>query len=111
MVGGADGPEPQNGNVKVFLNILTVGGNAVAFRAIRAGIIGNVDCTQNGIGGYGIKDVITDADGKVYFYLPAEDEYREISLTPADSNITYRDTFPRPAGQVIRKTLYRPEKP
>jgi hypothetical protein len=68
-------PQPTNGRgANVYLNTLTVGGPAVADQPITSGSINGAVCANtpdaaNGV--YGIKDVKTDADGKVYFYLPA----------------------------------------
>ena len=68
-------PQATNGlGTNVYLATLTVGSPAVANTAITAGSIGGVSCanTPNAASGiYGIKDVMTDGAGKLYFYLPA----------------------------------------
>jgi hypothetical protein len=59
---------------EVYLTTLTVNNPAVANAAITAGSIGGVNCTTGtpnaSTGVYGIKDVKTDGDGKLYFWLP-----------------------------------------
>jgi hypothetical protein len=66
----------------VYINTLTVGDPAVPETKITGGKIGTADdgafdkVAHTGTGnksgtGYGIHDVLTDADGKLYFWLPA----------------------------------------
>jgi hypothetical protein len=67
--------EPGGTGQKLYRNTLTVGNPAIGRDiAITAGSINNEDCDATNTpptpGKYGIKDVKTDTDGKVYFYLP-----------------------------------------
>ncbi|GHS87871.1 hypothetical protein AGMMS49957_08480 [Synergistales bacterium] len=58
----------------VYMTTLTVGSPAALNSAITAGSIGGVACSDTpdaASGVYGIKDVKTDNDGKLYFWLPA----------------------------------------
>ncbi|MDR1331865.1 MAG: YDG domain-containing protein [Tannerella sp.] len=65
------GPPPTgDGTNPVYLNTLTVGGLS-AVTPVTTGVIGSTVCSEVPSGGsYGIRDVTTDATGKVYFYLP-----------------------------------------
>ncbi|GHT67330.1 hypothetical protein FACS189452_04840 [Bacteroidia bacterium] len=74
-VKGSSSPQPtNNATTPVYLTTLTVGSPATQNSGIAEGYISGVACaaTPNAATGvYGIKDVETDGDGKVYFYLPA----------------------------------------
>jgi hypothetical protein len=76
-----DGTVINGMGAPVFLNTLTLT-NAIN-ADIMAGSINGITCVADAADGiaYGIKDVKTDADGKVYFYLPASDETEMVSLT------------------------------
>jgi hypothetical protein len=74
-------PLAKNCSTKVYLNTLTVGNPAVGDEPVTAGSIDGVACDANTYGAYGIKDVKTDADGKVYFYLPATSDNKGVELT------------------------------
>jgi uncharacterized repeat protein (TIGR02543 family) len=89
------GPPTNGSGASVYLNTLTVGAAPVSNTAITAGGIDNTPCTQDGVNGYGIKDVKTDADGKVYFWLPANDS-GSVSLTAGGGN--YSKTYQRTAS-------------
>ncbi|MDR1601785.1 MAG: hypothetical protein LBS42_05090, partial [Tannerella sp.] len=96
-----DGPQPKNSigstGANVYLNTLTIGDPAVGNNvAVTAGNINFVACdpTPNAANGvYGIKDVKTDADGKVYFYLPvtATTETEPTALIAGSNN--YSEEF------------------
>ncbi|GHT52832.1 hypothetical protein AGMMS49982_14110 [Bacteroidia bacterium] len=88
--GSIQAPTPSpyyvsNGSVTVYRKVLTVGDPAVAgATAITAGHIAGIACaeTPNAADGvYGIKDVTTDGDGKVYFWLPQSDGNEMVRLT------------------------------
>jgi uncharacterized repeat protein (TIGR02543 family) len=66
-----NGPQPTNGAANVYLNTLTLA--SMPITAVTKGNINFVACNEApdaADGVYGIKDVKTDAAGKVYFYLP-----------------------------------------
>ncbi|GHS95810.1 hypothetical protein AGMMS50276_12800 [Synergistales bacterium] len=66
--------DANGANSNVYMTTLMVGSPAVSNSAITAGSIGGVDCssTPNATTSiYGIKDVKTDGEGKLYFWLPA----------------------------------------
>jgi hypothetical protein len=63
----------SDGTTPVYLNTLTVGDPAQADASIAEGLVGSVACALTAdpaTGVYGIRDVKTDAAGKVCFYLP-----------------------------------------
>ncbi|MDR1335951.1 MAG: hypothetical protein LBK22_03870 [Tannerella sp.] len=72
-------PRAKNCSTTVYLNTLTVGNPAVGDEPVTAGSIDGVACDAPGA--YGIKDVKTDADGKVYFYLPVTSDNDGVELT------------------------------
>jgi hypothetical protein len=80
---GNRGPQPINGNgSNVYLNTLTIGsaGNDIS---VTAGSIGGKSCSETpdaSAGVYGIKDVKTRDNSKVYFYLPTSG-YEWVKLT------------------------------
>lgn len=76
-----DGTVINSMGAAVFLNTLTLT-NAVN-ASITAGSINGTACVVDKADGiaYGIKDVKTDADGKVYFYLPISDDTESVILT------------------------------
>jgi uncharacterized repeat protein (TIGR02543 family) len=88
-------PPLNDGGAPVYLNTLTVGSTPAIDTAITEGSIDNTPCTQDGVNGYGINDVKTDADGKVYFWLPANDS-GSVSLTAGGGN--YSKTYQRTAS-------------
>ncbi|GHT44321.1 hypothetical protein FACS189438_2750 [Bacteroidia bacterium] len=98
-------PQPTNGNGEdVYLNTLELYGVATV-TSVAAGSINGTDCANApdaASGVYGIKDVQTDAAGKVYFYLPASGNDETIRL--ADGSNYYQETFTRPAN-ITAKTL------
>ncbi|GHV47228.1 hypothetical protein FACS1894181_00250 [Bacteroidia bacterium] len=99
-------PLPTNGDnsTPVYLNTLTLSGVSVVTQ-VTAGSINGTDCANApdaASGVYGIKDVQTDAAGKVYFYLPASGNDETIRL--ADGSNYYQETFTRPAN-ITAKTL------
>ncbi|GHT36984.1 hypothetical protein FACS189435_1040 [Bacteroidia bacterium] len=98
-------PQPTNGNGEdVYLNTLELYGVATV-TSVAAGSINGTDCANApdaASGVYGIKDVQTDAAGKVYFYLPASGNGETIRL--ADGSNYYQETFARPAN-ITAKTL------
>ena len=87
---------PTNGSGKtVYLNTLTLSGVASVI-PISARSIGGVACAQTpnaASGVYGIKDVLTDAAGKVYFSLPISSESETVNLTAGTT--TYSATYQR----------------
>jgi uncharacterized repeat protein (TIGR02543 family) len=84
----APGPKNAQG-ASVYLNTLTLGANGGPFvtsgTAITAGNIDGVPCTQNGVGGYGIRDVKTD-DNKVFLYLTETSSEKWVQLTANDKD-------------------------
>jgi len=93
--GDSSGTRTNGAGRNVYLNTLTLSGvNGV--NAIVSGSIGGVACAQtpdaaNGV--YGIKDVFTDASGKVYFYLPVPAEPETVNLT--EGATTYGAAYQR----------------
>jgi hypothetical protein len=91
--------QPTDGNQNdVYLNTLTAGNPAVANTAVIAGSINNVPCAQtadavNSI--YGIRDVVTDEYGKVYFYLPVSVGAEPVTLTA--NGTEYSESYTRTA--------------
>jgi hypothetical protein len=87
---GTYGPQPTNGIDNIHLNVLTIGNPAVADSlSVTEGNIDGVACIDGvpiqGSGVYGIHDMITLNNGKVYFYLPETNgDRRTISLTVED---------------------------
>jgi hypothetical protein len=112
------GPESPalNAGVPVYLVTLTVVSPAVSGNtAITAGTIGGITCDATNTPpttGYGIKDVYTDAAGKVYFWLPVEtvNGTRDISLTAG--GVAYSNTaVPAADNDGNAATLYAPAAP
>ncbi len=69
--GGSMQAIPTNGSAPVYKTTLTVGGTPVKSTAVTAGNIGSIALKEiPAAGEYGIKDVATDAGGKLYFWLP-----------------------------------------
>lgn len=61
-------PQPINdGSTNVYLNTLTVGDPAVG------GDTPVTACSMDGVSNYGLNDVVTDTNGKVYFWLEKND--------------------------------------
>ncbi|MDR1984310.1 MAG: carbohydrate-binding domain-containing protein, partial [Prevotellaceae bacterium] len=95
--------QPTNGSGgSVYLNTLTVGIPAIADSTIiTAGNIGGTACVDGTPTppAYGIHDVVTDGEGKVYFWLPVSANNggtAEKVILTADNN-NYTNTFARPA--------------
>ncbi|MDR1779677.1 MAG: carbohydrate-binding domain-containing protein [Tannerella sp.] len=90
----------NSASAPVYLSTLTVGTPAFANDTITAGTISDgtfvntiyPNVPDASSGEYGIHDVVTDAAGKVYFWLPVETlsgtNTRSITLT-ADNGLTY----------------------
>jgi uncharacterized repeat protein (TIGR02543 family) len=94
----APGPKNAQGT-SVYLNTLTLGASGGPFvasgTAITAGNIDGAPCTQNGVGGYGIRDVKTDGN-KVFLYLTATNSAERVQLTA--NNTDYGDSYVRAAN-------------
>jgi hypothetical protein len=94
--------QPVNGaGASVYRNILTLtdDGLAASDAQVTAGIIGSIACDPTNTlppAGYGIKDVKTDAQGKVSFYLPSTSTNESIRLTADDTS--YEASYKRVAG-------------
>jgi hypothetical protein len=105
---GAAGPQPTNGHANVYLNTLTVGSAVNANTAITAGYINGVACVDGepdaSAGEYGIHDVFTDSDGKVYFYLPKNSSGEEPVQLTANST-AYGNFYTRETGHTTSATL------
>jgi gliding motility-associated-like protein len=104
--GMATAPTNGDNNTPVYLNTLTVGSPAVPNAAISAGTISGVACatTPDAAGGvYGIHDVATDNDGKVYFWLTATADDKVVALE-ADGD-EYGRKYTRDANNGNAKTL------
>jgi uncharacterized repeat protein (TIGR02543 family) len=96
--------QPTDGANPVYLNALTVGNPAVANAPVTAGEIDGVRCTQDGTGGYGVKDVRTGAGGKVYFYLTATNgAKKEVRLSAGGK--AYGKSYIRDADDDNAQTL------
>ncbi|MDD3414613.1 MAG: MBG domain-containing protein [Lachnospiraceae bacterium] len=96
--------EPKNSaGEKVYKNTLTV--PDVSNGAITAGSVSGIDCmsTVPTNGAYGIKDVKTDENGKLYFYLPASSEPDTIKLTV--DGVKYTSTYLRENDKTYEQTL------
>jgi hypothetical protein len=94
-----DGPQPVNGAGDiVYLNILTAGIPAVAdSTVIAAGSVNDIPCKETpdaSAGVYGINDVVTDADGKVYFYLTETSGDEPVEFTTSAGNV-YGNSYAR----------------
>ncbi|MDR1346327.1 MAG: YDG domain-containing protein [Bacteroidales bacterium] len=103
------GPAPENGqNTAVFLNTLIIGNTPVTGGTpVTAGSINGTNCSETPSAGvYGIRDVKTDAEGKVYFYLPSATGNEFIALT-ANSKI-YGRNYTRNASHSNVQTLGLP---
>jgi hypothetical protein len=108
-----NGPQPTNEpggtGTQVFCNTLTIGNPAVGKDVpVTAGSIGGVSCdatnTSPTAGEYGIKDVKTDADGKVYFYLP-KSTGDELVILEANSK-EYDSNYTRNENNDNAETLF-----
>jgi hypothetical protein len=93
----SSGPQPTNGEGSVYLNTLTVGSPAVASTAIAAGSIGGAE-------GYGVHDVATDGEGKLYLYLPATVGDEAVQLTVAAGH-NFGSAYTRAAAHNNAQTL------
>jgi hypothetical protein len=102
-------PYAANGGGKVYLSTLTLEsdtGVAVAGAPVTDGVIGGSHCAQTpdeSQGVYGIEDVVTDSEGKVYFYLPATSGPERLALTADGRN--YGSFFKREAKNGNSATL------
>jgi uncharacterized repeat protein (TIGR02543 family) len=98
-----DGTLTNGSDQPVYLSTLTVG---------VAPIVANTAVTESNIG-YGLTDVVTDADGKLYFWLPVTGDNgaaaERISLTANDA--AYANTFVRGAVNTTSATLLPPQSP
>jgi hypothetical protein len=96
---GNDGPQPRTEDgTPVYLNTLTVDGLS-AVTPVTAGVIGSTVCSETPSGGsYGIRDVKTDASGKVYFYLPATTAGSSETVMLGAGGAYYSDEYPRTAS-------------
>ncbi|MDR2681151.1 MAG: FG-GAP-like repeat-containing protein, partial [Tannerella sp.] len=104
----SSGPLPTNGEgVSVYYNALTVGDPSVPNTPITEGIIDGIPCNiiPNPVAGvYGIKDVVTDGTGKVYFWLPSPGAPGQVVLgTPSGS--LYSRSYTRTTDNTNAETL------
>jgi len=106
-------PAKNGAGAPVYLSALTVGDPHVADgTGITAGKIGSKSCSQvsnpsNGV--YGIYDVVTDNNGKVYFWLPEASGNRNISLTAGGN--AYSNSVTAAANNSNAATLYLSSAP
>jgi hypothetical protein len=91
---GKQASATNGSSVPVYLNTLTVGAPAVG---------DSILITAGNISGYGIHDVVTDEDGKVYFWLPASVSAELVTLTA--SGATYGKSYQRDANNSNAATL------
>ena len=68
--------QPTNGSDSVYLVVLTVGDPAIP----------NAVIDNTGIAGYGIKDIVADSEGKLYFWLPVS---TGCPIMVANANVDY----------------------
>lgn len=78
----------------VYLNVLTIPGQNN--KPVTAANIGGIDCADipdaaNGV--YGIRDVLTDENGRLYLYLPVSDDKSPIDATV--NGIVYEVAYKR----------------
>ena len=115
-VNGTLSDVPTNGTNPIYLNTLTVGSSANANTAVTAGSVNGVNMETVAppvSGGYGIKDVKTDAAGIVYFYLPASGNsgtYSEV-VSVTVGGTAYSDDYVRGVSVANTKTLTLPFTP
>jgi hypothetical protein len=104
-VNNDNGPQPQNAaGTSVYLNTLQIGNPAVSDVSVTAGVIGNTVCSEvPSAGSYGIRDVKTDAEGKVYFYLSATDGDETVMLGAGGTY--YSHDYPRTGTDAHAATL------
>jgi uncharacterized repeat protein (TIGR02543 family) len=106
------GPQPtNNGSDTVYLSTLTVGNPAQANKAITSGSINGVACAETpdaAVGVYGVKDGKTDADGKLYFWLPAAENSEPVKAE-VDEGLFYANSFARAANNSTTAMLLQPE--
>ena len=96
--GGTNQGTLRNGaGDNVYLNVFTIAEKAN--KAITEGSIDGVACIDGAPVGnaYSIKDVYTDAEGKVYLYLPATSEDNLVRLTADET--TYGKVYTRTASE------------
>lgn len=82
-INGDVSPQPTNGSANVYLNTLTVGSDANANTAVTAVSVDDLGYT------YGINDVYTDSNGKVYFWLPETGGDELVTATVNGANYGY----------------------
>jgi hypothetical protein len=106
------GPQPtSDGTTPVYCNTLQVGSPAVNEGVpVTAGSISGRDCNETpsaASGVYGIRDVKTDAFGKVYFYLPSTTTGSEwVKLTA--NGMEYGKNYTRNKNNSNSQTLLLP---
>jgi hypothetical protein len=91
-------PAPTDGENLVYLNILTA----------PAGFLNSPVTAFYINSSYGINDVVTDGEGKLYFYLPAthSEELIAVTFDPINgSEHYYGATYQREAGTTYEKDL------
>jgi hypothetical protein len=100
-----NGPQPQNAaGTSVYLNTLQIGNPAVSDVSVTTGVIGNTVCSEvPSAGSYGIRDVKTDGEGQVYFYLPATDGDETVML--GADGAYYSESYDRIADNTNDTTL------
>ncbi|MDR1022908.1 MAG: MBG domain-containing protein, partial [Prevotellaceae bacterium] len=107
-VNGNSGTQPANtSGTPVYLNVLTLDQLSAQSTPVTRGSIDNIPCdiTPDAAQGvYGIKDVLTDAESKLYFWLPATGTSQIVSVT---ADTTYDNRFVRSANNSNADTLYR----
>ncbi|MDR3366163.1 MAG: MBG domain-containing protein [Prevotellaceae bacterium] len=101
-------PQPKNSIPEsVYLTVLTLGEPPIDTAWVSAGEIDGVSCANapnaaNRV--YGVNDVRTDDEGKLYFWLPKTETSQIISITAADT--TYDNRFRR-TDNTTADYLYR----
>jgi hypothetical protein len=102
-------PRNSSNNTTVYLNELTLDYPPVENMPIAKVYINDVlgdTLPKASDGVYGVKDVTTDAAGKLYFWLPATSTPQVISATTA-ADTTYDNLFSRNPNNSNADTLYR----
>ncbi|KAA6351962.1 hypothetical protein EZS27_000759 [termite gut metagenome] len=96
--------QATNGTSNVYLSRLTLQ-DVTGVTATTAGSINGTPCATGAPSGsaYGIKDVKTDNEGKVYFWLPEAGSKQEVKLTASLEE--YSASFTRAANNNTAATL------
>ena len=108
LYGGAFNPRPTDGASELSMYSLTVGGETAVKDSPITG--GSVDGTEmSGSSGFGIKDMRTDEDGKLYLYLPKSTAGIPGTVTVSAEGKSYTESWVRDNGGAITLTEAKEE--